>query len=104
MGDCTYCGKRRINFNQDEDHIMRIENNERGDYFIATGELMIDSVPISFCPFCGGPAEFAYGGYWEGELFKVKCSNKDKCVILPETGAYFIKQQAAAAWNRRVND
>lgn len=53
VGDCTYCGKRRINFNQDEDHIMCIENNERGDYFIATGELMIDSVPISFCPFCG---------------------------------------------------
>lgn len=21
--------------------------------FIATGELMIDSIPISFCPFCG---------------------------------------------------
>lgn len=53
MGDCAYCGKRRINFNQDEDYTMRIENNDRGDYFIATGELMIDSIPISFCPFCG---------------------------------------------------
>lgn len=53
MGDCAYCGKRRINFNQDEDYTMRIENNDRGDYFIATGELMIDSAPISFCPFCG---------------------------------------------------
>lgn len=53
MGDCAYCGKRRINFNQDEDYTMRIENNDRGDCFIATGELMIDSIPISFCPFCG---------------------------------------------------
>lgn len=53
MGDCAYCGKRRINFNQDEDYTMRIENNDRGDHFIATGELMIDSIPISFCPFCG---------------------------------------------------
>lgn len=55
MGDCTYCGKRRINFNQDEDYTMRIENNDRGDYVIVTGELMIDSIPISFCPFCGQP-------------------------------------------------
>lgn len=53
MGDCAYCGKRRINFNQDNDYTMRIENNDRGDCFIATGELMIDSIPISFCPFCG---------------------------------------------------
>lgn len=53
MGDCAYCGKRRINFNQDEDYTMRIENNDRGDCFIATGELMIDSIPISFCPICG---------------------------------------------------
>lgn len=53
MGDCAYCGKRRINFNQDEDYTMRIENNDRGDYVIVTGELMIDSIPISFCPFCG---------------------------------------------------
>lgn len=51
MGDCAYCGKRRINFNQDEGYTMRIENNDRGDYFIATGELMIDSIPN--CPFCG---------------------------------------------------
>lgn len=53
MGDCAYCGKRRINFNQDNDYTMRIENNDRGDYFIATGELMIDSITINFCPFCG---------------------------------------------------
>lgn len=53
VGDCAYCGKQRINFNQDEDYTMHIENNDRGDYFIATGELMIDSIPISFCPFCG---------------------------------------------------
>lgn len=53
MGDCAYCGKRRINFNQDKDYIMRIENNASGSYFIATGELMIDSIPINFCPFCG---------------------------------------------------
>lgn len=67
----------------------------------------METIELKPCPFCGGPAEFAYGGYggyWKCELFKVKCSNKDKCVILPETGAYFIKQQAAAAWNRRVND
>lgn len=38
------------------------------------------------------------------ELFKVKCSNKDKCVMLPETGAYFIKQQAAAVWNSRSDN
>lgn len=54
------------------------------------------------CPFCGGDAEFTNGGYWGRELFKVRCNHKDKCVILPETGAYFIKQQAAEAWNRRV--
>lgn len=53
-------------------------------------------------PFCGGDAEFAHGGYWGSELFKVACGNKDRCVILPETGAYFIKEQAAAAWNRRA--
>lgn len=37
-------------------------------------------------------------------MTKVKCSNKDKCVMLPETGAYFIKQQAAAAWNTRSDN
>lgn len=41
---------------------------------------------------------------WGRELFKVKCSNKDKCVMLPETGAYFIKQQAAAVWNSRSDN
>lgn len=53
MDDCAYCGKRRINFNQDEDYTMLIEKNDCGDYFIATGELMIDSIPINNCPFCG---------------------------------------------------
>lgn len=53
MGDCVYCGKQRNNFNQDEDYTMRIENNERSGYFSATGELMIDSIQINFCPFCG---------------------------------------------------
>ncbi len=53
MGDCVYCGKQRNDFNQDEDYTMRIENNERGGCFIATGELMIDSIQINFCPFCG---------------------------------------------------
>ena len=57
MGDCTYCRNPRTNFNQDNDYTMRIENNDRGDYFIATGELMIDSIPISFCPFCGRKLE-----------------------------------------------
>ena len=47
MGDCAYCGKRRINFNQDNDYTMRIENNDRGDCFIATGELMIDSIAVT---------------------------------------------------------
>lgn len=56
---------------------------------------MIDLKP---CPFCGGKAEFANGGYWGRELFKVKC------VMVPETGAYFIKQQAAAAWNTRSDN
>ena len=53
------------------------------------------------CPFCGGDAEFANSVFWGCELFKVRCGHKDKCLILPETGAYFIKQQAAEAWNRR---
>lgn len=63
MGDCAYCGKRRINFNQDNDYTMRIENNDRGDCFIATGELMIDSIPISFCPFCGRDLTKKVGQY-----------------------------------------
>lgn len=64
---------------------------------------MTDKIKLKPCPFCGGNAEFAHGGYWGSELFKVVCGNKDKCVILPETGAYFIiKEQAAAAWNRRA--
>lgn len=63
---------------------------------------MTDKIKLKPCPFCGGNAEFAHGGYWGSELFKVVCGNKDKCVILPETGAYFIKEQAATAWNRRA--
>lgn len=63
---------------------------------------MTDKIKLKPCPFCGGDAEFAHGGYWGSELFKVVCGNKDKSVILPETGAYFIKEQAAAAWNRRA--
>lgn len=63
---------------------------------------MTDKIKLKPCPFCGGDAEFAYGGYCGSEFFKVVCGNKDKCVILPETGAYFIKEQAAAAWNRRA--
>ena len=62
----------------------------------------MDEIKLKPCPFCGGHAEFAHGGYYGGGLFKVTCGNKDKCVILPETGAYFIKQQAAEAWNRRA--
>lgn len=53
MCNCTYCRNPKTSFNQDNDYTMRIENNDRGDYFIATGELMIDSIPINFCPFCG---------------------------------------------------
>lgn len=53
MCDCTYCRNPRINFNQDNDYTMRIENDACGGYFIATGELMIDSIPINYCPFCG---------------------------------------------------
>lgn len=64
----------------------------------------MEPITLKPCPFCGGDAEFTSGGYWGRELFKVRCGNKDKCVMLPETGAYFIKLQAAAAWNRRVND
>lgn len=63
---------------------------------------MTDKIKLKPCPFCGGDAEFAHGRYWGSELFKVVCGNKDKCAILPETGAYFIKEQAAAAWNRRA--
>lgn len=42
------------------------------------------------CPFCGGDAEFANGVFWGCELFKVRCGNKDKCLILPETGVYYL--------------
>lgn len=63
---------------------------------------MTDKIKLKPRPFCGGDAEFAHGRYWGSELFKVVCGNKDKCVILPETDAYFIKEQAAAAWNRRA--
>ena len=45
----------------------------------------MSEIKLKPCPFCGGPAEFAHGGYWGSELFKVMCGNKDKCVILPET-------------------
>lgn len=63
---------------------------------------MTDEIKLKPCPFCGGDAGFAHGGYWGSGLFKVVCGNKDRCVILPETGTYFIKEQAAAAWNRRA--
>lgn len=53
---------------------------------------MTDEIKLKPCPFCGGDAEFAHGGYWGSGLFKVVCGNKDRCVILPETGAYFIKE------------
>lgn len=62
----------------------------------------MDEIKLKPYPFCGGDAELTNGGYWGRELFKVRCGQKDKCVILPETGAYFIKQQAAEAWNRRA--
>lgn len=62
----------------------------------------MDEIKLKPYPFCGGDTEFAHGGYWGSELFKVACGNKDRCVILPETGAYFIKEQAAAVWNRRA--
>ncbi len=64
----------------------------------------MESITLKPCPFCGGPAEFAYDGYWGQEMFKVKCGNEDKCVILPETGAFFIKQAAAVVWNRRSDN
>lgn len=64
----------------------------------------MESITLKPCPFCGGPAEFAYGGYWGQETFKVKCGNEGKCVILPETGAFFIKQAAAVVWNRRSDN
>lgn len=64
----------------------------------------MSEIKLKPCPFCGGDAEFANGGYWGQELFNVRCSNRNRCAMLPETGRYFIKEQAAAVWNTRSED
>ena len=56
------------------------------------------------CPFCGGRAFVKNSGvYAAGFAYRVYCGNED-CKIEPKTHAYFQREQAIEAWNRRAND
>lgn len=111
MGDCTYCGKRRINFNQDEDYTMRIENNDRRDYVIVTGELMIDSIPISFFPFCGRHSTIIRSEQVSASgmtLYAVRCyrcgADGPKVYSYGGEDQNLAKETAAVFWNGRASD
>ena len=58
-----------------------------------------DRKELKPCPFCGGEADFHC---WKSG-WTVECNN-NYCEILPETGVYRSKEEAAEAWNRRAGD
>ena len=57
--DCPYCGKRRLNFGDDEEGVeMWIQNTRDGKHVIASdcsdaSSMYAWSAPINYCPFCG---------------------------------------------------
>ena len=52
------------------------------------------------CPFCGGRAFRYHRKEPFGDSYRVYCGNED-CCVQPQTHAYFKKEQAENAWNRR---
>lgn len=54
------------------------------------------------CPFCGRRAFIKSGISPMGFSFRAYCGNED-CKVEPQTHAYFHKDQAIEAWNRRVD-
>ena len=53
------------------------------------------------CPFCGGRAFVKSSIQPVGFAYRVYCGNED-CKVEPQTHAYFYKDQAIEAWNRRA--
>lgn len=61
--DCPYCGKRHLNFGDDEEDVeMWIQKTRNGEHVIATdcsdaSSMYAWSAPINYCPFCGRKLE-----------------------------------------------
>lgn len=56
------------------------------------------------CPFCGGRAVMI-GAPFTHDRFLVACKNRgDACKCEPCTNWFDTREEAAEAWNRRVND
>ena len=56
------------------------------------------------CPFCGGEAVMISEPITH-DRFLVACKNRgDMCKCEPCTNWFAIREEAAEAWNRRVND
>ena len=53
------------------------------------------------CPFCGGAAEVYCDREMGGSQYRIKCTN---CPADVGRHWYWKKNDAIAAWNRRVND
>lgn len=52
---CVFCGKPHFNFGDDEEGVeMWINEPEYGEHVIVADPPYAWSIPISFCPFCGG--------------------------------------------------
>ena len=52
--DCPYCGKRHLNFGDDEEEVeMWIQKTRDGEHVIAVDPPGAWSAPINYCPFCG---------------------------------------------------
>lgn len=55
------------------------------------------------CPFCGGKAEMIYTKSIES--WTVECAlDKGECNVIPGTRPFDTKEEAIAAWNRRVEE
>ena len=60
-------------------------------------------IELKPCPFCGGKAFFFSKRYAIGKTYNAYCGNED-CAVGPRTRAYFEKEKAAEAWNRRADN
>lgn len=59
----------------------------------------MDEIKLLPCPFCGVIPKM----YKRASFFSVECHNL-QCQVMPETTITHTKEEAAEAWNRRVND
>lgn len=101
---CPYCGEPYLNFGDDDEVVeMWIDGFKSGSFAIAVDPPYAWSIPINYCPFCGGEV-FAreviiIGGTEEFEIRHrdEDAAYRDSCPMV--VGLYPDEGELVAAWN-----